>query len=461
MDDTRALTDEELAREIARAVASEGGSTYLVGGCVRDQVLGRPSKDIDIEVHGVDVARLEQILARFGTVSTVGASFSIFNLSGHGLDIAVPRRTDAPRGGKAELAEVADPFVGTYQAALRRDLTMNALYQDVLTGEVIDHFGGLEDLEAGVIRHVDDTSFAQDPLRVLRVAQFAARFGMTVAPETRDLCARLDISSLPSERVLEELHKALLKASRPSVFFEELRAMGQLGDWFGEVEALAGVPQNPVWHPEGDVWTHTMMVVDAAAGMRDRAEQPFPFMLSALCHDLGKAVTTQEVDGRLVSYGHEVAGVPLADTLLRRLGASNSARSYVLNMVELHMVPNALLAQRAKQKAFNRHFDRAVSPRDLLLLSHADSLGCGSWEGGTQALDELERHLDSFEELMARPFVQGRDLLGLGMEPGPQLGEVLAYAHKMRLAGLSKEDQLRQCEGYWHGLQREAERQDQ
>ena len=452
--DKHACRDEDLARAIARAVAERGGRTYYVGGCVRDQILSRPNKDVDIEVHGIPVADLEALLADFGELTAVGTSFGVYNLKGHALDICVPRREDASRGGKSEIALVADPFVGTRRAARRRDLTMNALYQDVLTGEMIDHFGGQADLAAGVIRHVDDETFAQDPLRVLRVAQFAARFDMRVAPKTQELCARLDLGDLPSERVLEELRKALIKAERPSTFFEALRAMHQLAPWFAEVKALIGVPQNPVWHPEGDAWVHTMLVVDAAAGLRDQASDPFAFMLAALCHDLGKAVMTREHEGKIISHGHEKAGVPLAAALLGRLGAGTKVRAYVLNMVELHMAPHALVAQHAGRKAYYHLFDRSVCPADLLLLARADDLGSGGGAGKEAAQQELQDRLADFEELMARPYVQGRDLLAVGMEPGPALGEVLAYAHKLRLAGLSKEDQLRQCQGYWRRMRR-------
>ena len=462
MGETRGNTaaDEELARAIAREVARLGGSTYYVGGCVRDRILGLPGKDVDIEVHGVPVDALERLLASFGEVRAVGTSFGVFNLRGHALDIAVPRREDAGRGGRDELAEVADPDLGTYRSALRRDLTMNALYEDVLTGEVTDHFGGRADIAASVIRHVDDATFVQDPLRVLRVAQFAARLGMTVDERTRALCAGLDLGDLPSERVLEELRKALVKAPRPSVFFGTLRAMGQLSPWFSEVGALVGVPQNPAYHPEGDAWTHTMLVLDAAAGLRSRAKEPFAFMLAALCHDLGKATVTEERAGRIVSYGHEAAGLPLAKALLDRLGAGAHVRAYVLNMVELHMQPNAFVAQRAGRKSYNRLFDRSVCPHDLLLLAHADDLGRGvaGTAAGQAAADataeELARRLADFEALMARPYVQGRDLMAEGVEPGPQMGELLSYAHKLRLAGLSKDDQLRQCLGFWRRAER-------
>ncbi len=456
MGATTPLDDESLARAIAKEVSRRGGSTYYVGGFVRDQILGRHSKDVDIEIFGIPVDDLMELLAGFGEVTAVGASFGIFNLKGHTLDIAVPRRAGVDhRGGKNELAEVADPSLGTREAALRRDLTMNALYQDVLTGEVVDLVGGRADMAAGVIRHVDDRTFAEDPLRVMRVAQFAARFDMRVDASTIELCARLDLGDLPSERVQEELRKALLKAERPSTFFEVLRDMRQLDPWFAEVRALLGVPQNPVYHPEGDVWAHTMLVLDAAASLRDEASDSYAFMLSALCHDLGKAVTTEDLGGRTVSYGHEKASLPLAEALLDRLGTSGPVRAYVLNMVMLHMAPNALVAQGARRKAYNHLFDQSVCPRDLLLLARADDLGRGLDRDRTDDDAELQGRLLDFEELMARPFVQGRDLVAQGMEPGPMMGEVLSHAHKLRLAGLSKDDQLRQSLGFWRGLLRE------
>ena len=459
MHDLSTSRDRQLARDIAGAMAKHGGSTYYVGGCVRDQLLGRAVKDIDIEIHGVPVPELADLLADFGEVTAVGASFGIYNIKGHTLDIAVPRREDAEnRGGRDEMADVADPFLGTYEAARRRDLTMNALYEDVLTGEVIDHFGGQADLAAGIIRHVDDATFSQDPLRVLRVAQFAARLDMRVDAGTVALCSRLDVSDLPSERVLEELRKALLKSKHPSTFFAVLREADQLDPWFAEVGALAGVPQNPMWHPEGDVWTHTMGVLDAAASHREQVSDPFAFMLSALCHDLGKATTTTEVGGRTVSYGHEKEGVPLAKSLLERLGVSTQTRAYVLNMVELHMVPNALVVQGARRKAYNHLFDRSVCPRDLLLLARSDNEGCGDGTVDEALYAGLDERLQAFEQMMARPYVQGRDLLAAGMEPGPQMGEVLRHAHKLRLVGMEKDEQLRQCLGFWRGMQREVER---
>ena len=214
------MTDLELARELALRVMAEGGTAYFVGGYVRDLLLGRENKDIDIEVHGIPVHTLEDILDSLGERLTVGASFGIMGLRHYELDIALPRSETATGRGHKDFTVFVDPFIGEEKAARRRDFTMNALMQDVLTGEILDFFGGREDMKRGIIRHVDDGSFAEDPLRALRAAQFAARFGFTVAEETVELSAKMDLAALPGERIMGELEKALLKADRPSIFFE-------------------------------------------------------------------------------------------------------------------------------------------------------------------------------------------------------------------------------------------------
>ena len=227
--------DMEAARAIARQAAALGGRAYYVGGFVRDRLLGRENTDVDIEVHGLTPSQLEEILDGLGGRLEMGASFGIYGLKGYGLDIAMPRRERAIGRGHRDFDVTVDPFLGTEQAARRRDFTINALMEDVLTGRVLDHFHGVRDLRRGVLRHVDDRTFPEDPLRVLRGAQFAARFGFTAAPETIALCRGIDLSALPPERVEGELRKALLQADRPSLFFETLRDMGQLSHWFPEV----------------------------------------------------------------------------------------------------------------------------------------------------------------------------------------------------------------------------------
>ena len=434
--------DTETARRIAQCAARQGGTVYYVGGFVRDRLRGVENKDVDIEVHGLTPAQLEAILDTLGERIAVGESFGIYGLKGCSLDIALPRK-EASRGrGHRDFDVCVDPFLGVFKAAQRRDFTINALMENVLTGEIVDSFGGVRDLQNGVLRHVSDESFAEDPLRVLRCAQFAARFGFTVADETAALCEKMDLSALAKERVMGELEKALLKSGRPSVFFETLRRMGQLSVWFPELEQTVGAAQSPRFHAEGDVWTHTMLVADAAAALREQTDRPLALMLAALAHDFGKTVCEQIVNGQIHNYGHETLGLPLAEAFLRRLTNEKALIGTVLNLCENHMKPNILASDRASVKATNRMFDRALDPEALILLAIADRRGSLPLREADSGF--LYKRLAVYRETMRRPCVTGRDLLEAGVPPSERFSGYLDYAHKLRLAGVPKESALRQ-----------------
>lgn len=434
----------EMAERIAEKVSEQGGAAYYIGGFVRDRIRGKENKDVDIEVHGIAPGRLEKILDSLGQRISIGESFGIYNMKGYSLDIAMPRKEENRGRGHRDFDICVDPFIGTYKAALRRDFTVNALMQNVLTGEIIDHFGGTEDIQKGVLRHIHSGTFVEDPLRVLRAAQFAARFGFTVSRDTVQLCRSMDLSGLPKERIMGELEKALLKADKPSVFFETLKGMEQLETWFPELSRLIGVEQNPKHHAEGDVWNHTMMVVDAAASFRDKVQNPLGFMLSAVTHDFGKALCTQVVNGEIHAYRHEVLGLPLVDAFMKRLTSEKALIGYVRNLSELHMMPNMAAADRSSVKATNKMFDRAVDPEGLICLASADKLGKIS--PGESALNDafLYERLKIYREYMDRPCVLGRDLIDAGLAPSENFSEYLALAHKLRLAGVEKESALRQ-----------------
>lgn len=444
----------EAVKKITEYVHEAGGRVFYVGGFVRDRLLRIDNKDVDIEVHGVTPEDLYAILEKVGEPLVYGKSFGVFALRGENIDIAMPRKERAVGKGHRDFIVDVDPFIGTREAARRRDFTINALMEDVLTGEIVDHFGGQQDLENGIIRHIDPQTFVEDPLRVLRGAQFAARFGFAIAPETVELCRGIDLSALSKERVEEELKKALLKADKPSIFFEEMRRMDQLEVWFPELKQLIGLEQDPVFHPEGDVWTHTMEVIDRAAALRDRASDPYKFMLLALTHDLGKIVTTEEKDGRIHAYDHETKGLPLVDSFIRRITNENDVIDYVLNMVPLHMKPNVAAHSKPALKSTNRMFDRAEAPEDLIWFAIADRpvfAGEEAFSGDTEFL--LER-LAAYEEIMARPYVMGRDLVAAGFEPGEDFSEILEYAHKLRLAGIEKDLALKQVLAYARDLRK-------
>lgn len=429
-------------------VCERGGRTFYVGGFVRDKILGIENKDMDIEVHGVKPEVLCEILSEVGEPMSYGSSFGVYSLKGYDIDIAMPRKEHATGKGHRDFEVFVDPFIGTAEAARRRDFTMNAVMEDVLTGELVDPFGGKQDLEKGIIRHIDSDTFVEDPLRVLRGAQFASRFGFNIADDTSDLFRSMDLSALSRERVEDELKKALLKGKKPSVFFEVLRSADGLDVWFPEVKALIGIEQDPKFHPEGDVWTHTMEVLDRAARYRYKTKNPYAFMLLALTHDFGKAVTTEVVNGRIHAYDHETEGLPAIETFLRRITNESEVISYVLNMVPLHMKPNVVAASKSAVKVTNRMFDRAAAPEDLIYFAMSDKpvmSGDNPFTGDPEFL--FERY-ELYEEMMSRPYVTGNDLIEKGLEPGEYFSDVLAYAHKLRLAGTEKESALKQTLSY-------------
>ena len=440
--------NHNMAKRLAEAVRTHGGTAYYVGGYVRDKLLHIENKDIDIEVHGIDAITLADILDALGERIAIGESFGIFTLKGYDIDVALPRKERAIGKGHRDFETFTDPFIGTYEAAKRRDFTVGALMMDVLTEEITDHFGGIDDLNQGILRHVCAQTFTEDPLRVLRLAQFAARFGFVPADETLALCRTMHLSHLSRERVWEELRKALLKAPRPSVFFEILRRADQLEPWFSEVKALIGVEQNPDYHAEGDVFTHTMMVLDEAAKYRADTSDPFAFMLTALCHDFGKTVCTRVIDGKLCSRNHETIGLPLIEQFLKRITNETKIISYVINLTEHHMRPNALAAFGSSVKATNKMFDSVGAPKDLFYFAKADHFGRICAAPSLFHEDFLLERLRIYEDVMREPYVMGKDLIDAGLKAGPSFSLLLAHAHKLRLAGVKKEEALKQTLAY-------------
>ena len=440
--------DALLAKQIAADVAEKGGWVYYVGGYVRDELMGEACKDIDIEVYGVTPQTLREVLAGRGEVLEKGASFGVLGLRHSDLDIAMPRKERRTGEGHRDFDVSVDPFMTTKEASMRRDFTINAMMKDVLSGEIVDHWGGQEDLANKIIRCVNEQTFQEDALRVFRATQFAARLNAKIDDDTLELCRTIDVTQITHERIFEELAKALIKAKKPSVFFRELRRMDHLKEFFPEINALIGVEQNPKYHPEGDVFEHTMLVIDAAAELRDRAEQPLAFMLSALMHDLGKIVATEvQEDGRITAYGHEVLGLPLVETQMKRLTNHVKMIAYVMNQSELHMRPNMMAGNRSHKKKTRALFDLSVCPNDLILLARADATG---------KLDEpydeskevfLRERLADYERVMQRPMVGGKDLMEAGLVPGEAFSKMVRRARQLHFAGLEKDKALKQILG--------------
>lgn len=440
------MDDHQFAYRLATKIAEAKGRAYYVGGYVRDQLLGTETKDIDIEVHGISSKQLENILQEFGEILTIGKSFGIYGVKGYHVDIALPRKESKIGEKHTDFRIDVDPYIGIEKACSRRDFTINAIMMDVLNKEIIDPYHGQDDLQNGILRHVNDDKFKEDALRVFRGAQFAARFHMEISAETKVICQSIDTSILSPERIEEELKKALLKADKPSLFFERLKEMDQLDPWFLEFKQLIGLPQNPIYHPEGDVWNHTMLVLDVAASYRQQCENPYYFMMAALCHDLGKIETTQYIKGAYHAYEHEVKGLKIAESFIKRITNEKQLRRYVLNMIELHMKPLVLYRNQSKVKTTNKMFDDSIAPQELIYLSICDNMGKEQKE--SEAAKFLQARLKHYETIMNQDHVKGNDLIQAGLKPDATFHELLEYAHKLRLAEISKEQALKEVLSY-------------
>ena len=431
------------------AVRDAGGRALLVGGCVRDGLMGVAPKDWDVEVYGVPPDRLREILDSFGPVNVVGEAFTVYKL-GSDIDVSLPRRErKSGRGHRAFVIE-GDPSMGFADASRRRDFTINAISQDPLTGEIIDPFDGQQDIEQGVLRAVSAATFVEDSLRVLRAAQFAARFEFRVEPETVELCRSIDLSDLPAERIWGELEKMLLRAQRPSIGLGWLRALGVLEKLFPEVNALIDVPQDPEWHPEGDVFVHTRLTVDQARQSIDDLSyaRQVTVMLAALAHDFGKPATTEFLEGRWRSRGHEAAGAAPTESFLTRVNVHTidgyDVRSQVIALVREHLKPGEFYKKRDEvgEGAFRRLAKRC-EPDLLYRVARADSLGRNApwvprekWYGAEAQEWFIQRARElNVEQRAPDPLLLGRHLLALGLEPGPRIGEVTSAVYEMQLDG--------------------------
>lgn len=409
----------QMAKAVAEKVKACGGDTYFVGGFVRDRLMGIDSKDIDIEIHRIYPKQLEAILNELGECTVMGASFGVFGLKHYDLDIAVPRKEKATGCGHRDFTIFTDPFLGTEKAAMRRDFTVNAIMQDVLTGEIIDPFGGRDDLKNGIIRHINSTTFAEDPLRVLRAAQFSARFGFSIADETISLCSKMDLSALAKERIMGELEKALIKADKPSVFFCELKKMNQLDYWFPEIKSE-------------DLWEQNMYMLDTAAGFRSQAVHPIWFMLSALCCGIES-----------VSY---------VQNMLDRLTAHEKLKDYVLNMIELYQMPVLMAEKNADMYTMNTLFDSFICPEDMLLLCETQYI-CDNGRNFDDIKNFLQNSFCIYKETISRPFVRGSDLIKAGFEPSTRFSDALAYSHNLRLQGIDKKSALAKTTAYLKNIE--------
>ena len=428
-------------RRVVELLRDAGGRPFLVGGCVRDALLQVPVLDVDIEVYGLGTRQIEAALRKEFGIITVGAAFGVTKLKDFPVDVSVPRRENRTGAKHTDFDVQADPSMTPKDAAERRDFTLNAIMWNPFTGEVVDPWGGVADLQARRLRHVS-AKFAEDPLRVLRAMQFAARFEFTVAPETTALCATLSQADLPPERLMEEWTKLILRGVKPSVGLNFLRDCGW-SKFYPELHAMIGVPQDSEWHPEGCVWTHTGLCLDAFAKARvGNRDEDLIVGLSVLLHDIGKAPTTKKEphDDRWHAYGHEEASFNLAPKFLSQITREVKLIDSILPLVRWHAQPWELFRAKAGDAAVRRLANKVVRIDRLVRVDEADRKGRGSKstaEPSPQGIWLTERaaalHL---QDSAPKKIVLGRHLIAMGHKPAGWFSEVLEEAFEAQLDGV-------------------------
>jgi tRNA nucleotidyltransferase (CCA-adding enzyme) len=457
----------EKVLEICRLVKEAGGEALLVGGSVRDIFFNKMPKDFDLEIYKLETDEIKEIVQKVGKVSEVGKAFGVLKIflgNGIDIDVSLPRTDSKVDAGHKGFDVRTDPYMSIEDAARRRDFTMNSMAADPLTGKLNDPFNGLDDIRNRILKITDPERFQDDPLRVLRAVQFAGRFGMEIDKESLAIIQKMTpfLKELPRERILEEWEKLLVKSDKPSLGLSAGMLMGVFKELHPEFTVLTKTPQEKEWHPEGDVWMHTLMSVDEAAKISREydldEETAFVIMLSALCHDLGKQFTTEimEKDGkiRITSHGHEQAGEEPTKKFLASIGADGQTRSKVVKLVANHLIPSAwfidstVRGQKISKGAFNRLAAKIhpATMRELALAAAADHRGRGPFanpENPNQLMMpenfpagkwfiEKAREI-GVEKSEPKDLIKGRDLFSFGFKnPGPLWGEIIKLSNDLR-----------------------------
>lgn len=444
---TTTINIPKVLKQILIALQEENIKPLLVGGCVRDSLLEIPCKDYDVELFGIETLNdVELILKRFGNIKQVGKSFGVLTLKidSYDFDFALARIEKKVASGHRGFEVINDKNLKYDKASLRRDFTINSIAYDFFEKRLIDPNNGIKDLENKVLRHIKDDTFIEDPLRVYRAIQFCARFDLSLDKKSSQLCKQMvqrgDLEELPKERVYEEFKKLFLKSSKPSIGLELLDSLGCLKH-FPELEALKGCIQDNEYHPEGDVWIHTLMTVDELAKILEESNiedeyRKLYLFYAILCHDLGKPFCTQITDGRVTSHKHEALGIEPTISFLSRLTNEKKFIDLITPLVKNHLAPFQLYLAESSLKAVKR-LSLKVNIEDLCLVCLADCLGRDIKDKekcpkATSWLLEKAKELNIENEAL-KPLVQGRDLIALGLKPSKEFKRILDYTMDLQI----------------------------
>lgn len=429
------------ALDVFEAIKQAGGHVYLVGGCVRDFLLKRRSKDIDVEVHHLSFAALKEVLSPFGTVQVMGAAFAVVHLSTlEGYEFALPRIEEKTGLKHQDFNVIVDPDLPLEKACARRDFTINSMLYDIETGTVIDFYSGQKDLKNGILRATNGNHFSEDPLRVLRGASFMSRYGFKMDPDTKNLCQSIveegGLDTLSTERIYTEYCKILM-GLYPSQGLNFLRDIHGLPFYLQDLDTTH---QRTDYHPEGSVWNHTMLVTDLAALCKHHTSEPLWFMWSALLHDIGKPLVTTP-EGH--AYGHAEEGAALFDEKVDLI-LSHKQKRYIYTMIQYHMVLPTFSRNHARKIKFLRFLkaiDQKAPLKDLLYLARCDKLGRGMVTSAS--INELNAYVEEMISMCGdhapAAIVTGKDLINEGFENHQDYSKILSLAYDYQLQGLNKE----------------------
>ncbi len=450
------LTLPEILEDILKDLQEIGATPIIVGGSVRDFFLNIPVKDYDIEIFGIDsLETIQKSLEKFASVKLVGKSFGVLTLrvNEYDFDFALPRIEKKIGNTHQDFEIITNANLSFKEAAIRRDFTINAIGYDFCTKDFLDPFNGINDLKNRVLKYIDDKTFIEDSLRVYRAIQFSARFDFSLDEKTFELCKKIvqnnELHFLPKERIYEEFKKLFLKSSKPSIGFELLKDLGVL-KYFPELKALISCVQDPIYHPEGDVWIHTMMCLDELSrilkeeNIVDEYRKLYLFY-AILCHDFGKPFCTKEINGKITSHKHESLGIEPTISFLSKLTNEKKFIEIVSSLVKNHLIPFQLYLAESSLKAIKR-LSLKVNIEDLCLVCLADCLGRTILDKekcpkATSWVLNKAKELDIHNEPI-KPIVQGRDLIELGFKPSDKFKEILEFAFDLQIDENMKKNEI-------------------